>query len=142
MTAADTADFSDRPWMDTEADPIESTPSRAAVHGWRAFAHAGPILAWVMPVLGVGMLVPLLIWQLKAKEEGDQVLAANAIESLNFQINVAVLSFIATATILGVLLLPILWIAGTVFSLIAAYKVYHGQDYRYPWILRPIKADR
>ena len=141
MTTADTADFADRPWMDAEAEPIEPTPSRAAIYGWRAFAHAGPLLAWIMPVLGVGMLIPLVLWQTKAKQDGDLALADHAVESLNFQINIAVLSLLCTATIIGVLLLPILWIGGTVYSLIAAYRVYHGNDYRYPWIARPIKVD-
>ncbi len=147
-TTADDPNFADRPWMDPEAEPTSGASARnpkssswSKPMAWRAASHATPLLSWIMPVLGTGIMMPLLIWQVKAKKEGDPALAKQAVEALNFQINVAVLSLLLTATVFGIALLPLLWIGASVFAIIAAVKAYRGEEYSYPWILRPIEVN-
>ena len=147
-TSDPAAEFADRPWMDPEAAPLEE-PEPEKKRGkvqwnqprhWLATAHAGPLLALVLPGSGVNLLIPILIWQLKAKKEGDPVLTAQAIEALNFQLNITVLTVVLSITIVGLALLPLLWLAAAVFMIIAAVKAYRGEPYQYPWIYRVVTA--
>jgi uncharacterized protein len=145
-TTYDSADFSDRPWM--EGEPATESkarrpkdPALSKALAWRAACHGAPVLSWILPVLGLGIMAPLLIWQVKAKQDDDTLLAAEAVEALNFQINVAALSFLLSATIIGLAIVPIVWIVGTVFAIIATVKTHRGEEYRYPRIFRPITLD-
>jgi uncharacterized protein len=138
------AEFADRPWMDPETDPLESSATEEKkapkatwnqARAWESATHALPLLGWLIPG-GVNLLVPILIWQLKAKKEGNEALAEQAIESLNFQINLAAISVVLSITLVGLVLIPVLWIAAAVFMIIASVKAYQGKSYRYPWIYR------
>jgi len=141
------ADFADRPWMDPESAPLEEPETEPKKRSkvkwdqprhWQAMAHAGSLLALVLPGSGVNLLIPILIWQLKAKKEGDAALTVQAIEALNFQLNISALTVILSITIVGLVLLPVLWIAAAVFMIMAAVKAYRGEPYRYPWIYRVV----
>lgn len=136
-TADPASDFADRPWMDG-ADASETTV--AADRNWLVAAHASPLLLWVLYPYGSALIIPLLIWQLKAKKEGNRPLIAHSVEALNFQINLTLACIALSVTIIGLFIVPIVMIAGLVFSLIASFKTYKGADYRYPWIYRFIKA--
>ncbi len=147
-TVDPTSDFSDRPWMDPEAAPIEdSAPTWRSkwsdAASWRACCHAGPLVSWILPATGVNLVVPILIWQLKGKKKGeeDAALSAEAIEALNFQLNVTALSVLLSITIVGLVLVPIVWVVATVFMIIAGIKSYKGERYRYPWIWRVVKDE-
>ena len=151
---AENPDFSDRPWMDPESPPVEEAPpgtegkARRPSTGfwneasaWRAACHAVPLAAWLLPMASLGIAAPLLIWQAKAKGEGDLLLTKEAVEALNFQLNVAVVSALLSITVVGLVVVPFVWLAASVLSLIASVQAWQGGGYRYPWILRPITAD-
>ena len=149
-TAADpSSEFVDRPWMDPKTDPLhesEKKPKRCKVtwneaRAWKSAAHVGPLFTWMVPGVGLGVVLPLLIWQLKAKKDGDQALAAEAVEALNFQLNVVLASVALSISIVGLVLLPVLWIGAAVLMVMAAVKVYKGEPYRYPWIWRCVTGD-
>ncbi|MCB9914125.1 MAG: DUF4870 domain-containing protein [Planctomycetes bacterium] len=144
MTAADTADFSDRPWMHPDTDPVGEEPKAHALDErklWRAACHGLPVLSYVVPGFGVAALIPLLIWRTKARREGDEELIQEAVEALNFQVNVVVLAFLLTATVIGLPLMVLLLVFAGILGLAAALRVYRGQEHRYRWILRPITVD-
>jgi uncharacterized Tic20 family protein len=147
-TAAENPDFSDRPWMDPESPPLGEAEPRRPDSGfwsepaaWRAACHAIPLLAWLLPMASLGIAAPLLIWQAKAKGEGDLLLTKEAVEALNFQLNVAVLSALLSITVIGLVLVPFVWLGASVLAIIASVQAWQGGGYRYPWILRPITAD-
>jgi len=144
QTADPASDFADRPWMDPETVPLEATETEGRessvrcdpARGWRGGCHLAPLAAWLLPGSGVNLLLPILVWKLKAEKDGDAPLAGQAIESLNFQLNLCALTIALSLTIVGLALVPILWIAATVLMVIAAVKAYQGEPYRYPWIYR------
>jgi uncharacterized Tic20 family protein len=147
-TATESSEFADRPWMDPETPPVgEAEPPRPSASAWseaaawRAASHAVPLLAWLLPMASLGIAAPLLIWQAKAKGEGNQLLSSEAIEALNFQLNVAVLSALLSITVVGLVLVPFLWLGASILAILAAVQAWQGGGYRYPWILRPITAD-
>ncbi len=95
-------------------------------------AHLGGI------VLG---FIPALVIMLTSGTKSARV-RAQAVEALNFQITLLIASLIAgvlTLVLIGLLLLPIVMLAGLVFPILAAIKVSNGQDYTYPLALRLVK---
>jgi len=143
-TADPGSEFVDRPWMEgAEAPP--QRPRRAATlisnRGWRVLAHASAVVSWLFFGYSPAIVVPLLIWQLKARKENDAELARTALEALNFQINVTLLSLGLSVTVIGIPLLPLVFVLGLALTTIASVQVYRGKDYRYPWIHRFLVED-
>lgn len=137
-TADPSSDFVDRPWMEGEPDVQASDDP---LRPWLIACHVAPLALWIFFPYGCAVILPLLIWQLKAKEEGDPRLTAHAIEALNFQINLTLAIIALSITIIGLVVVPVLMVAGLVFSGIATVKVWKGRDYRYPWIYRFVTPD-
>lgn len=96
-------------------------------------------LAMLAHLLGIftGVVGALVLWLVK-KDDGGFV-ADQAREALNFQITLAI-AFIASIALkiilIGALLIPILFIANFVLSLVAAIAASKGKSYRYPFALR------
>ncbi|MBA4247671.1 MAG: DUF4870 domain-containing protein [Microbacterium sp.] len=107
---------------------------------WASFAHLGGVL---------GFLPALIIW-LVFKDRGSFT-NQEAKEALNFQIAVTiayvalnVLSLILGAVTFGLgsiigLLVPLVWIAAVIFSILGFVKSKDGNGYRYPVSIRLIK---
>ena len=93
--------------------------------------HLGGILFSFLP--------GLIVWLLK--KDDSPYIAENAREALNFQITVVIGYFICWILIfllIGVALLPLLWIANIIFCIMAAVATSKGESYRYPFALRLI----
>jgi uncharacterized Tic20 family protein len=83
------------------------------------------------------ILGPLIIW--RAKRETMPFAAAQAKESLNFQITVWLLGVIfavLAVVLIGFVFLWILGLVNIVLVVIAAIQVHEGKPYRYPFCLR------
>ncbi len=152
MTAATepSSEFVDRPWMegacapDTSADPDPAPPipgPRAIETDqiWLLACHLGPVLLWFAGPFYLPPLAPLLIWQLKAKPTGDPRLTACAVEALNFQISLVLITVLLTITILGAVLIPLLAVMGFLLPIIAGIHEYQGKHYRYPGCIRLVR---
>jgi hypothetical protein len=106
---------------------------------WGLLAHLSALAGFVVPVFG-NILGPLIVWLIKKDEMpfvNDQ-----GKESLNFQIMVTVVAFIAALTIcigIGIILLPLVALLALIFEIIAAIQANQGIAYRYPVNLRLIK---
>lgn len=83
---------------------------------------------------------PLIIWLIKKDE--SSFIDFHGKEYMNFFISYtiyAIISGILMIVLIGFLLLPIVGVAWTVFTIIGAVKAYDGQAYRIPFIFRFIK---
>ncbi len=108
---------------------------------WAILAHVSILLAAVTVGL-LGPVAALVIWLIK-KEESEYV-AKQALQSLIYQIVVAVLSWIMWAAIIllsiaviGICLIPLailLDLAAIGYGCYAAYICSLGQEFRYPII--------
>lgn len=136
QSADSSSDFTSRPWMDGARSPRSKIDK---VLAWRMACHLGSLLFWVVTPYGSAVVIPLLIWQMKARKEGDNVLSHHALEALNFQISLTLLCVALSITIIGLLVVPAVLVGGVVFSVIAAYKTYRGEEYCYPWTYRFIQ---
>jgi uncharacterized Tic20 family protein len=97
-----------------------------------ALVHASGIL--------FSFIVPLVVWLVKKDE--SPYLSRQSVEALNFQITVLIAYVIASALtviLIGLLLLPLVWVGNLVLCIIAAMKTSNGEEYRYPFALRLIK---
>lgn len=99
---------------------------------WGMLAHLSAIVA--------GFVGPLIIWLIKREEMpfvNDQ-----GKEALNFQITVAI-AFVAAIVLsyvgIGCILLPLVWVANLVMTIMGGLKANDGVAYRYPFAIRLIK---
>ncbi|WP_230200094.1 DUF4870 domain-containing protein [Bacillus niameyensis] len=83
---------------------------------------------------------PLIIWLVKKDE--SSFIDFHGKEYMNFFISYtiyAIVSGILCIVLIGFLLLPIVGVAWTVFTIMGAVKAYDGQAYKIPLIIRFIK---
>ncbi len=116
---------------------------------WAAGAHAGALLAalltsWVAGVAGA--VAALAIWMLV--RDKSAFAAEHAKEAVNFNLSMfiyAALSVVLVVFTLGIglivaipmwIVLALVWV---VCTLVAAFKAYDGQTYRYPVTIRLFK---
>jgi uncharacterized Tic20 family protein len=101
-----------------------------------ALCHLAPLLGWLLPIPGMWVIAPLVVWQwLKADPASDD----QGREAVNFQLNVLGWTILLPFTCIGILLLPVVWAAAVVFSFVAAYRASEGERYRYPLTIRFLK---
>jgi hypothetical protein len=107
---------------------------------WAVAAHIGSILtAW----LALGLIAPLIV--LLARGGTSSWVRRHAVESLNFQINAAVVGVVAWIMVFTVVLIPLailLAIGYGIFYVImvimATLRASAGQDFRYPLTIRVV----
>jgi uncharacterized Tic20 family protein len=102
---------------------------------WAMFSHLGTFSAFFVPFGNI--IAPLVIWQVKKNE--SLFVVQHSKESLNFQISLTLYSIVATFLVfvlIGLLLLPALFIFGLVAVIIAGIKANDGQAYTYPLTIR------
>lgn len=96
-------------------------------------------LAMLSHLLGIftGFVGVLVLWLTKRDQAG--FVADQAREALNFQVTVAialVASIMLKVILIGILLVPILFIVNFVFCILGALSASRGHAYRYPFALR------
>lgn len=131
------------PGMPPPGQPIGYTPPAPA-----GGPYAGPeptkddrTMAMLAHLLGIlGFLGPLIIWLIK--KDQSPFVNDQGKEALNFHLTLLIGWVVGVATIclgVGLFIVPLVWVVGTVFSIIAALKANNGVAYRYPIAIRFIK---
>ena len=95
------------------------------------------ILCHLSLFLGVGLILPLIIYLVK-KDESEKI-AAHAREALNFHISILIyglISFVLCMVIIGFLLMMAVAVLAVVLPIVAAVKASDGGFYRYPLCIR------
>ena len=88
----------------------------------------------------LGLLPPLIIWLIK--KDDSPLVDENGKEALNFQLTIligVVASWVLMFVLIGIILLPLVWVFNLVMVIIAAVKTNSGEKYRYPICIRFIK---
>jgi hypothetical protein len=105
---------------------------------WAFFLHLSVLAGLVVPIAGV--VVPILIWQLKKAElPGLDVHGINAINWMISELIYAVVGVILVDVIIGGPLLIVLCVLGVVFPIIAAIKANNGVVWQYPFSIQVLK---
>lgn len=93
--------------------------------------HLGGIFFSVLP--------GLVVWLLK--KDDHAYLAEQAREALNFQMSVLIaylLAWLLVLVLIGLALLPVIYVLNILLCIVAAVKTSQGKAYRYPFSLRLI----
>ena len=86
-----------------------------------------------------GFIPGLLVWLLK--KDDSPFVGEQAREALNFQITVMMAymaAWLLAFLLVGLALLPMIYVGNIVLCILAAVAVSRGEDYRYPFALRLI----
>ena len=97
------------------------------------------ILCHLSLLLGVGFLLPLIVYFVKKQD--SPVTAEHAKEALNFHISIIIYGIISgflCLVLIGIPMLIVLGIGSVVFSIVACVKASDGLFYRYPLTIRLI----
>ncbi|HUR59098.1 MAG TPA: DUF4870 domain-containing protein, partial [Opitutaceae bacterium] len=95
------------------------------------------ILSHLSAILGVGFVLPFIVWLVK-KSDPDNV-AAHAKEALNFHLSLLLYVVVCIPlmfVVVGVPIAILIGIAGFILAIVAAVKASDGQFYRYPLTIR------
>ena len=118
---------------DTAPAPAASPQIAGEAKNWATLSH---LSAFVM-FLGIpSVLGPLVMWLLRRDEPYSEF---HAKEALNFNISFMIYGFAAALSILllvGILLLPAVFVTWFVLAIRGAIKASAGEYYRYPLTIR------
>jgi uncharacterized Tic20 family protein len=131
-----------------EPNPYAAPPPVPNVSGsvsqdartWAMICHLSSFAGYVIPVPGINILAPFLVWNLK--KDSDPFIDVNGKEAINFNITwaiAAIVSGLSIFCVVGIALLPIVIIAGVVLVIIATIKASSGEIYKYPLTIRFMK---
>lgn len=112
---------------------------RREERNWAMLCHLAALAMYVAPPFG-HVIGPLVVWLIKREE--FPFVDEQGKEALNFQISMTIYFFLAGFMILvviGIVILPALFVVQIVFIIIAAVKASDGVSYQYPFTIRLIK---
>ncbi len=116
---------------------METLPLTDAPLAPRGSDKIWSMLSHLSALLGVGFLLPLVVYLAMRKE--SEYVATNAREALNFHLSVLIYALCCIPLVfilIGIPLLIALGLGSLVLAIIATIKASDGQCYRYPLTLR------
>ena len=97
---------------------------------WSTLLHLSLLSNFVLPVPYVGIVAPILIWQLAQPRDAN--LNRHGENAINWIISSTIYTIIAFISIVGIILIPVLTVLNLVFPIIAAVKANNDQVWSYP----------
>ena len=82
----------------------------------------------------LSFLVPLVIFVVF--KDRDLFVRRHSAAALNFHITLAIAYIVLAITVIGLLLIPFLWVASLVLTILASIAASDGRDYQYPMSLK------
>ncbi|GAA3808021.1 hypothetical protein GCM10022226_30160 [Sphaerisporangium flaviroseum] len=143
MTARTHADFV--PIM-RDLYPVRPMPHLHQPLPARETRYAGPVTgsdrvaaaaAHLLPLCGLSFIGPLIM--LLTAGKNSPYVRHHAVESLNFHLTVLGATMLLPFTIIGIILIPFIWIAAFVLGVVATVAVVGDTHFRYPLTVRLIK---
>ena len=133
----------------TEAMNVQTQSPSLSDRQWAAGAHVAALLAAMLTSLwagGAGAIAALIVWMLV--RDKSAFATEHAKEALNFNLSMFIYAAIAVVLVvftlgIGLIVALPMWVvlalAWIVCTLLAAFKAYDGQPYRYPITIRLFK---
>ena len=114
-----------------ESVPPVSQERDRETNQWAMFIHFSILAGWIVPI--GGLIVPILLWQIKKDELPGIVPHAHIV--LNWIVTslvYAVICFILTFVLIGVLGFIALGIATIIFAIVGGIRANEGKVWEYP----------
>ena len=133
----------------TEAMNVQTQSPSLSDRQWAAGAHVAALLAAMLTSLWAGVagaIAALVVWMLV--RDKSAFASEHAKEALNFNLSMFLYSALLTVLVIftlgiGLIVALPMWLvlalAWIVCTLLAAFKAYDGQPYRYPITIRLFK---
>ena len=133
----------------TEAMNVQTQSPSLSDRQWAAGAHVAALLAAMLTSLWAGVagaIAALIVWMLV--RDKSAFASEHAKEALNFNLSMFIYAAIAVVLVvftlgIGLIVALPMWVvlalAWIVCTLLAAFKAYDGQPYRYPITIRLFK---
>jgi len=134
-------DASQRPETDwaTETVPLTGVALEQQTRRWSAILHLS-ILTGYLAVPLVGLVAPIVIWQLKKDElPGLDVHGRNAADWILSSLIYVVVSIVLCVVLIGFPLLLALGVCSIIFPILAAVKANNGEIRKYPYVIEFFK---
>jgi len=110
---------------------VEPVAREQQTRQWAMFLHLSLLVGFVVPLLG--LLVPILIWQMKKAElPGIDAHGKMAVNWIISEIIYAVICVFLIFVIVGIPLLLALGIIAIIFPIVAGIKANNGEVWKYP----------
>ncbi len=97
----------------------------------------GASAAHLVALFGFPILGPLLLLLTAGKT--SPYIRRHAMEALNFHLTVTGATFLLPFTVIGIVLLPVIWVAALVLSIVGGVAALTESPFRYPLTVRLIK---
>ncbi|MFI6504252.1 DUF1707 and DUF4870 domain-containing protein [Nonomuraea typhae] len=97
----------------------------------------GASAAHLLALIGLPVIGPLILLLTGGKT--SPFIRRHALESLNFHLTVTGATLLLPFTIIGVILIPFMWIAAVVLSVAGGVSALADRDFRYPLTVRLVK---
>jgi uncharacterized Tic20 family protein len=121
---------------DTIPPPLPTFQPTEDERTWGMLAH---LSCFIASLAGLPFLGPLVVWMMK--KDQSQFVADQAREALNFQLAMLVAILVCTATCIGIILVPVIAIAGIIYPILGGLEANKGIVYRYPYTIRFISGN-
>ncbi|WP_246083640.1 DUF1707 and DUF4870 domain-containing protein [Nonomuraea diastatica] len=124
----------------TQVVPKLGPPPAAEVRHERApesNERLGAAIGHMVLLLGVPIVAPLILLLTGGKT--SPYIRRQALEALNFQITLVGASILLPFTIIGVVLVPIIWVVAVVLAIVGGVSALTEGNFRYPMTLRLVK---
>ena len=119
--------------MDAPQTPLPSAITNSNDRLWIVLSHLSALL-------GVGILLPLIIYLVKKDE--SPLIGYHSKEALNFHMSVYLYALCCVPlafVFIGIPMIGIIIVSTFIFSIIAAVRSVDGEYYRYPLTIRFLK---
>jgi uncharacterized protein len=96
------------------------------------------ILCHLSAILGVGLILPFIVWLVKRRD--PDAVSVHAMEAFNFHLTLVIYGLVCVPLSfvfgIGVVLALVVAAAGVVLAIIAAVRASEGKFFRYPLTIR------
>jgi uncharacterized Tic20 family protein len=97
----------------------------------------GASAAHLLTLVGFPIIGPLILLLTGGKT--SPYIRRHALEALNFQLTVVGATFLLPFTVIGVVLIPVIWVAAVVLSIAGGISALSENPFRYPMTVRLVK---
>ncbi|TMR03050.1 DUF1707 and DUF4870 domain-containing protein [Nonomuraea turkmeniaca] len=122
------------PQLTPRPAPVRSEPTSGAPE---SNERLGAAAAHLLVLLGIPIVGPLILLLTGGKT--SPYIRRHALEALNFQITVVGATFLLPLTVIGVVLLPVIWVASVVLAIVGGVSALSESNFRYPMTIRLVK---
>ncbi|MEU1883188.1 DUF1707 and DUF4870 domain-containing protein [Streptosporangium sp. NPDC020072] len=97
----------------------------------------GAAAAHLLPLTGLLAIGPLIMMLTAGKT--SPYVRRHAVEALNFQLTLLGVTVLLAITVVGTVLLPVVWLGGMVLSVIGGMAALGEGGFHYPFTMRPVR---